>query len=67
MISGEAGVRKPAPEIYRILLDRLGAKGGECAFIDDRVPNLSAAAAQGIIPIWMAKNTAPRMKRFPTG
>jgi FMN phosphatase YigB (HAD superfamily) len=56
VISGEAGVRKPAPEIYRILLDRLGAKGGDCAFIDDRIQNLSAAAAQGIIPIWMAKN-----------
>ncbi len=56
VISGEAGVRKPAPEIYRILLDRLGAKGWDCAFIDDRVQNLTAAAMQGIIPIWMAKN-----------
>ncbi len=57
VISGEAGVRKPAPEIYRILLDRLGAKGEDCAFIDDRIQNLAAAAAQGIIPIWMAKNS----------
>ncbi len=56
VISGEAGVRKPAPEIYRILLDRLGAKGADCAFVDDRIQNLSAAAALGIIPIWLAKN-----------
>ncbi|OGO07262.1 MAG: hypothetical protein A3K46_05700, partial [Chloroflexi bacterium RBG_13_60_9] len=45
VISGEVGVRKPAPEIYRILLNRLGAKGEDCAFIDDRIPNLSAAVA----------------------
>jgi HAD superfamily hydrolase (TIGR01509 family) len=55
VISGEAGVRKPAPEIYRILLDRLKADGKDCVFIDDRIPNLAPAAALGITPIWMAK------------
>ncbi len=65
VISGEAGVRKPAPEIYRILLDRLGAKGGDCAFIDDRIPNLSAAVAFGIVPVWMAKGDEPPKPEFP--
>jgi putative hydrolase of the HAD superfamily len=59
VISSEAGERKPAPEIYRILLERLGAAGQDCAFIDDRVPNLAPAAALGIVPIWMAKTDDP--------
>jgi HAD superfamily hydrolase (TIGR01509 family) len=59
VISSEAGVRKPAPEIYRILLDRLGAAGKDCAFIDDRAPNLVPAAALGIVPIRMANADDP--------
>jgi HAD superfamily hydrolase (TIGR01509 family) len=55
VISGEVGVRKPAPEIYRILLDRLKANGKDCIFIDDRISNLAPAATLGMIPIWMAK------------
>jgi HAD superfamily hydrolase (TIGR01509 family) len=58
VISGEAGVRKPAPEIYRILLDRLHADGKDCVIVDDRIQNLSAAAALGINPVWMMKVTA---------
>jgi HAD superfamily hydrolase (TIGR01509 family) len=65
VISGEAGVRKPAPEIYRILLNRLGAKGEDCAFIDDRITNLSAAAAMGINPVWMMKNAAASNPEIP--
>jgi putative hydrolase of the HAD superfamily len=61
VISSEAGVRKPAPEIYRILLDRLGAAGEDCVFIDDRISNLAPAAALGIVPIWMAKGDDPAM------
>jgi HAD superfamily hydrolase (TIGR01509 family) len=65
VISGEAGVRKPAPEIYRILLDRLNAKGEDCAFIDDRIPNLAPAAALGILPIWMTKNKSTPEDAIP--
>jgi HAD superfamily hydrolase (TIGR01509 family) len=55
VISSEARVRKPAPEIYRILLDRLHARGEDCVFIDDRIPNLEPAAALGMIPVWLAR------------
>jgi HAD superfamily hydrolase (TIGR01509 family) len=60
VISSEVGVRKPAPEIYRILLDRIHADAKDCLFIDDRISNLAPAAALGIIPVWMAKGDNPQ-------
>jgi HAD superfamily hydrolase (TIGR01509 family) len=65
VISSEARVRKPAPEIYRILLDRLGARGEDCIFVDDRVPNLEPAAALGMIPVWMARKEDPAGRKIP--
>jgi FMN phosphatase YigB (HAD superfamily) len=59
VISSEVGIRKPAPEIYRILLNRLQAEGKDCLFIDDRLENLQPAAALGITPVWLAKNDQP--------
>lgn len=46
--SSEAGVRKPDPRIYQVLLDRLGRPAGEVAFVDDLRVNVEAAAALGI-------------------
>jgi HAD superfamily hydrolase (TIGR01509 family) len=59
VISSAAGIRKPDPGIYRILLDRLQAKPEDCVFIDDRIPNLVVAKSLGIIPLWMAKGDQP--------
>ena len=50
------GLRKPTKEIYKILLDRIAAPANQCIFIDDRVPNLLAAAELGIIPVWYRRN-----------
>jgi FMN phosphatase YigB (HAD superfamily) len=55
VVSSEAGVRKPDPAIYRILLERLGAEGKDCIFIDDRLENLAPAAALGIVPVLLVK------------
>ncbi|MBN2086314.1 MAG: HAD-IA family hydrolase [Anaerolineales bacterium] len=65
VVSDEVGVRKPAPEIYRILLGRLQADGKDCVFIDDRIQNLTAAAALGIHPVWMGKDAAPANPEIP--
>ena len=65
VISGEVGIRKPAPEIYRILLDRLQAEGKDCIFIDDRIPNLTPAAALGMIPVWLARQDGPSDPKIP--
>ena len=47
------GVRKPAPAIYRAVLNELGARPDQCVFIGDGGSNeLSGARALGIRPIW---------------
>jgi putative hydrolase of the HAD superfamily len=46
--SCEVGVCKPAPEIYRDCLNKLGAQPSEVLFLDDREPNVRAAEALGL-------------------
>jgi len=44
------GVRKPDPEIYRMVLEEGHLKSSETVFIDDLRENVDAAAHLGIIP-----------------
>jgi HAD superfamily hydrolase (TIGR01509 family) len=46
-ISGDLGLRKPSPEIYRLAAERLGVRPQEVVFVDDRLRNLEAAKAVG--------------------
>jgi 2-haloacid dehalogenase len=48
VVSGEEGIIKPDPELYRILLDRYGLKGEECVFIDDNPRNATGGEPLGI-------------------
>ena len=47
VVSGEEGVIKPDPAIFRLLLDRFGLTAGDCLFIDDRADNANAARELG--------------------
>jgi len=47
-ISGDLGLRKPSPEIYRLVLARLGVQPDHVIFVDDRPKNLDAARELGI-------------------
>lgn len=47
VVSGEEKVLKPDPAIYRLALDRFGLAEGEGLFIDDSLPNVEAARANG--------------------
>lgn len=47
-ISGDLGLRKPNPEIYRKALELLKAAPKECVFIDDDPARVDAAAKLGI-------------------
>jgi epoxide hydrolase-like predicted phosphatase len=49
--SSEVGVRKPDPQIYLALCERLGKDPSEVAFVDDLPRNTDAAAALGLHPI----------------
>jgi len=48
VVSGDEGVIKPDPRIYRILLDRYRIAPDEAVFIDDNPGNAAAATALGI-------------------
>jgi len=47
VISGAVGFVKPEPEIFQILLDKIGKPAKECLFIDDSLPNIQQANAMG--------------------
>jgi len=51
VISGEVGFVKPEPEIYQIMLDRIGKPAQECLFIDDSLPNIQQAEKLGFVGI----------------
>jgi len=52
VFSCEAGVCKPAPEIYADCLKRLGVQPAEVLFLDDREANIRAAEALGLHAVW---------------
>ena len=47
-VSGELGLLKPHPEIYRHVLDDLGITPADAVFIDNRDSNVAGAEALGI-------------------
>jgi epoxide hydrolase-like predicted phosphatase len=51
VISGEVGLRKPEPEIFRLAAERVGLEPAECVFIDDLDLNVEAARALGMTAI----------------
>ncbi|MDO5034084.1 MAG: HAD family phosphatase [Actinomycetaceae bacterium] len=48
IVSGEVGLAKPDPAIFRLLLERLREPASKVVFIDDNVANIEAAGALGI-------------------
>jgi 2-haloacid dehalogenase len=48
LVSGEVGLKKPDPRIFRMLLDRHGLAAEHCVYIDDVERNVTAAAAIGL-------------------
>ena len=48
IVSGNIGMRKPDPEMFKLALLRLGCRPEECLFIDNSVNNLETAEELGI-------------------
>lgn len=48
IVSGQEGVAKPDPEIFKILHSRIGRSLDRCIFIDDSLPNVKAAGQAGL-------------------
>lgn len=51
VISGEVGHIKPDPEIFQILLEKIGRPAQECLFIDDSLSNINQAQKMGFATI----------------
>lgn len=49
--SSKVGVRKPEPQIYAMMVERLGVAAQECVFIDDLGVNLKPAQAMGMATV----------------
>jgi 2-haloacid dehalogenase len=47
VISGEVGHAKPDPEIFHVLLNKIGKPAKECLFIDDSLANIQQAQKMG--------------------
>lgn len=47
VVSGTERLFKPEPEIYRLALRRFGLQRGQGLFVDDRLENVRAGAAEG--------------------
>jgi 2-haloacid dehalogenase len=51
VVSGEEGLAKPDPQIYRVLTERYAVVPEQAVFIDDSAANVDAAHAMGMVGI----------------
>lgn len=51
VISGEVGLIKPEPEIFDLLLQKIGKPAQECLFIDDALENIQQAQKMGFATV----------------
>jgi putative hydrolase of the HAD superfamily len=66
VISGEVGVRKPAPEMYTRGAEAIGLTPAECVFVDDLPFNLKPAAELGMATVHHvdAEQTIPELEQM---
>ena len=66
VISGEVGLHKPQPEIFRMGAESIGLPPDECVFVDDLRENCEGAEAVGMTAILHrgAEKTLPELERL---
>ncbi len=66
VISGDVGLNKPAPEIFRLGAERVGLDPEDCVFVDDLRENCEGAEAVGMTAILHrgAEGTLPELERL---
>jgi putative hydrolase of the HAD superfamily len=66
VISGEVGIRKPAPAIYVMGAQTIGVEPSACVFVDDLPFNLEPAAKLGMATVHhlSAEETIPELERL---
>jgi epoxide hydrolase-like predicted phosphatase len=65
VISGEVGLHKPQPEIFRLGAERIGLAPEECVFVDDLRENCEGAETVGMTAVLHrgAETTIPELER----
>ncbi len=58
-ITGTGYRQKPNPSVYQHVLTALGAEGAACLFVDDGLPNLTAAKGWQMTTVWVGPEAAP--------
>lgn len=51
VLSGDVGLAKPDPRIYRYAARLLGLEPGQCVFVDDLAVNIRGAVAAGMVGV----------------
>jgi HAD superfamily hydrolase (TIGR01509 family) len=51
VFSGEVGVAKPDPKVYRLTALRLDLPADRCVFVDDAAVNVRGAVAAGMVGV----------------
>jgi putative hydrolase of the HAD superfamily len=66
VISGEVGLHKPQPEIFRLGCERVGLAPEACVFVDDLRENCEGAQAIGMAAVLHrgAATTVPELERL---
>jgi putative hydrolase of the HAD superfamily len=66
VISGDEGMHKPQPKIFRLGAERVGLAPAECVFVDDLRENCEGAEAVGMTPVLHrgADTTLPRLEEL---
>ena len=66
VISGEVGIRKPAPRIYELGAQAIAREPAECVFVDDLPFNLPPATELGMATVHhtAADTTIPELERL---
>ena len=57
ILSAAVRLLKPEPEIYRELISKYGINPAESLFIDDLLPNIEAARAEGFQTLYLPDHT----------
>ena len=66
VISGEVGLHKPQPEIFRLGAERIGLPPEQCVFVDDLRENCAGAEAVGMTAVLHRgpDRTLPELERL---
>jgi epoxide hydrolase-like predicted phosphatase len=63
VISGEVGLHKPQPEIFRLAAERVELEPSQCVFVDDLRENCAGAEAVGMVSV-LHRDAAKTVERL---